>query len=310
MHPERVHEEYLHSTRSSSVEFLVGIGPFVFWRAERCSAMSWKNHLPRWILEDPHYKSLKSNPRRVLQVMADRCDSPDEDGNLVGCFGGEPLWKEIAIGNSTFWVHKKKLVVLGFLVVLKRGRQHRHHNDANIYGIPGKRGSLSGRALTCLSNMGARQPIANRPVNGVGSTPHDCNRVVRKPDGDVVHIQDGGSPDSGHYHSDGILANGAMAPKHKNLGLGRLTVDDLSDTVRLMEIYDRAIQICWIERSEESALRFVSLAESALNWKKAENPCAIFVKNVKGNRTQFIRIDDEERAHRRLKEWRQDQGFE
>src|SRR4051794_27654572 len=81
----------------------------------------WLNRLPEWIGDAPEYALLKANLRRTLEVIAHRCDRPNESGDLLDCLGGSDLMNEIGVSASTFWRHANQLESLGFIVTVNRG---------------------------------------------------------------------------------------------------------------------------------------------------------------------------------------------
>lgn len=101
----------------------------------------WLNHLPAWIHGDPAYATLGAAARHVLQVIANRCDSPTAKGgneSLLGCFGGEDLVGECGCSRSSFCEHVGHLTKLGFVTILSRGGGR----NASVYGVPGQKGEL------------------------------------------------------------------------------------------------------------------------------------------------------------------------
>ncbi len=104
------------------------------------SAASWHNPLPTWITEDPAFRKLRQGPKHTLQMIANRCTSPPNNGPmaLLVCFGGDSLIAACGCGNATFWRHMRKLHDLGYIAPLSRGGGRM----ASIYGVPGFEGEL------------------------------------------------------------------------------------------------------------------------------------------------------------------------
>ena len=81
---------------------------------------AWFNQVPAWIRNDERYLDLVKSIRRTHQAIANRCNAPDSDGNLVGCFGGKSLADDARCSVRSLWNHVKRLEALGFLATVGR----------------------------------------------------------------------------------------------------------------------------------------------------------------------------------------------
>jgi len=105
---------------------------------QRSTKRSWHNHLPAWIKNDAAYQRLSPGVRHTLQEIANTCDTPDDDGNLMGAFGGETLMVKCGGSPSTFWRHVGRLDTCGFIVPINHGGGRL----ANTWAVPGMKGGL------------------------------------------------------------------------------------------------------------------------------------------------------------------------
>ena len=220
----------------------------------------WFNELPVWIREHPEYMKLRQGPRQTLQVIANRCDAPLQGKRdaptvskaLLGCFGGKSLTKTCGCSASTFWVHLKKLIDLGFVVPLTNGGGH----TASAYGVPGHaheldrfvarrttrgdRGSggdkakkwtkndtrklrslLSGNWTTTGEPVGVRKPDSCYPVSGVQPSGNETlpsyipshEPSTACSDDGVAVPADGAGAGSGHAETPTAGGTGDPAPE-------------------------------------------------------------------------------------------------
>jgi hypothetical protein len=82
--------------------------------------------------------------------------------------------------------------------------------------------------------------------------------------------------------------------------LADITIEDLKDTARLLDLLGQAIDRKLISSSEADRLKFVALAEHALAIGKA-NPPGLFARLLRGGCWGYITQEDEDRARARLK---------
>ena len=78
--------------------------------------------------------------------------------------------------------------------------------------------------------------------------------------------------------------------------------EDLSDTGRLVALFETARHEGLVSGSESDRLRFVAVAERARTV-GTRNPCGLFVRLVRGELWHHITQDDEDAAQRRLKQY-------
>ncbi len=109
------------------------------------NAHGWHNTLPEWILADAGYRRLKCGPRATLQAIADMCDAPDANGDLMVAFGGQYLADQAGVSMPTLWRHIKKLENCGYIATLGRGGTIGGRNYGNQYAIPHALGALTHR---------------------------------------------------------------------------------------------------------------------------------------------------------------------
>jgi hypothetical protein len=76
--------------------------------------------------------------------------------------------------------------------------------------------------------------------------------------------------------------------------------EDLSDTGRLLDLYEQAVGLGLVKPSEHDRLRFVAAAEHA-RVIGTKNPCGLFVRLVRGGLLHFVTYDDEVAASVRLR---------
>jgi hypothetical protein len=76
--------------------------------------------------------------------------------------------------------------------------------------------------------------------------------------------------------------------------------EDLSDTGRLLDLYEQAVKLGLVKPSEHDRLRFVAAAEHA-RIIGTKNPCGLFVRLVRGGLLHFVTYDDEVAASVRLR---------
>ena len=83
--------------------------------------------------------------------------------------------------------------------------------------------------------------------------------------------------------------------------LRNVVPEDLTDTGRLLELYEQAVAAGLVPPSEWGRLRFVAAAEHARSIGK-DNPCGLFVRLVRGGLLHFATADDETEASRRIRQ--------
>ena len=83
--------------------------------------------------------------------------------------------------------------------------------------------------------------------------------------------------------------------------LRNVVPEDLTDTGRLLDLYDQAVGEGLVTRSEWDRLRFVAAAEHA-RIIGTRNPCGLFVRLVRGGLLHFATHDDETAASARIRQ--------
>jgi len=279
-------------------------------------SIAWTNALPAWIQEDPAFASLKPGLRHTLQTVANACDPPTADGSLLVCFGGQQLYRRIGIQPSTWWEHLKRLELLGYLVTLRRGGVYGSTNYGNQYGIPGTRGALDHRRCRretrrmIRGSDGVLRPQILHPGDQttLWPTSESTGGVSENRTGGCPKIGRGSSevrtqpsplpsPSTGRNHGVSRQRGGRKRP-----GLRCVTQEDLQDLNRLARLFRSAADQGLIDRSEDSFLRLVAMAQHCL--RVGHNPPALFAANVAKGRWLMITQEDDERARRRLAAFR------
>ncbi|MCG8407782.1 MAG: hypothetical protein MI923_21490 [Phycisphaerales bacterium] len=292
------------------------------------SANRWHNHLPAWITQHAEYQRLRQPFRQTLQGIANSCDVPHSDGSLIGAFGGERLLRACGCSRSAFWRHLTKLERLGFVVTLGRGGTYGSRNYGNQYGIPGQYGALDNRR--CRREMrrmirgrdGILRPEVIAPGDQVTIWPNAPNHspshfdvksgtgVVSKWDGGRVKVRRGSSqsgtppsPIPSPHGSMKSMGDGACSGQSRRRPrIRHFSIEDLTDTDRLLELYADSVRRELVEDSQAGRLKFVAMAEHALHWGKAIDKCRVFAGNVNNGRWLLITQADEDLANRRLKQ--------
>jgi hypothetical protein len=100
-----------------------------------------------------------------------------------------------------------------------------------------------------------------------------------------------------HHDGDGVSQGNGQK------WLTRIRMEDLTDTTRLLALYDRAIGVGLIPESVDGLLRFTTLAERALRvTRRAGNPPALFASLVcRPGQERYVTDRDEQRAVARLR---------
>lgn len=281
----------------------------------------WHNPIPSWIREHRDYQSMRSQFKRTLQTIAN-AGNLGPAGSITGTFGGAALCKAAGVGRSTFWRHLDRLARLGFVVPLGRGGTIGSRNYANQYGIPGQPGALDSRRCRRRMQRRIRGEDGRWTVQIIA--PGDSPTLFAQQRGNPAQQRrgdqkwDGGSPKVGrgssHYGTQPSPLTSPEECKNKNHGVSRgvsrgkpargpniraVTVQDLTDTGRLMILLAQAIEAKWIGRGEHDRLRFVGAAVRALRL--GDNPPGMFISTVKHERWLWISGDDEDEANRRIK---------
>jgi hypothetical protein len=102
---------------------------------------------------------------------------------------------------------------------------------------------------------------------------------------------------AGGGKSAGVLET----PKTENPTLRHIVPDDLTDTGRLLRLFDEAQAQGLIGGSESERLTFVATAERA-RLRAITNAPGLFAELVRRRLWHFVTQDDEDRAHQRLRE--------
>jgi hypothetical protein len=264
----------------------------------------------------------------VLQAIADACDHPDGDGNLIGAFGGSGFFAERAMVHPrTFWRKIATLTAAGFLVVVGRGGtlrvDGRTSNAGNSYGVPGTKGNLSHRRVDremvrMIRDDGgqlvrevmlpgvtptfwpsrAGPQSATTPVAG-GQYPSGRRPLYHPPipSPGMKHHEAGCARDGGFAAKDGGKTEKARK-RHPTF-----SEEDLRDVGRSVALYHRFRAAGWISSCEADAVWFFAAVEHSLR-KAARSPAGMLVGLMRnrGERCLFVTAEDEERARRRIAE--------
>jgi len=277
----------------------------------------WHNHLPAWILADERYKNLSQGPANTLQAIADSCDPPGRDGSLLVAFQGSTLFRKAKVSRRTFIRHLQRLEARGFVVFLGRT-----HCGSNQWAIPGSPGALDprrrprerrqrmvrddGSSTFVTITPGSQMTFVFPAPRGHPLPPKVCHSdtppvsICHTPCVNLSHplchsvTQPSSNPSSnGKSHGDG---DGVLQPQKRRLP--NITIDDLTDIHRLLELHKEAINRGLSQAGESGRILFVAMAEHALN--AASNPCAMFARNVNRGFWRSITQADEDRAVSRL----------
>ena len=316
-----MHGSTIRNEEIQAVHVLPGIG----------HKSRWHNDIPLWIEGDPRRGQLGLAAQAVLRVIADTCDPPDGDGNLIGAFGGAAFFaNESGVSRRTYWRAIDGLTRLGFVVLLGRGGLLRSRsrggitNAGNAYGIPGVRDGLNHRRSTremvriIEDADGRRVRLVTQPGDQASFWPTGDTTLVSGRHYPSVRMtlpqcQDGTLPSpipspipppvlENHGHG------GGAARSQKRDGTKKphfhVRIEDLKDTHRLVQLHCRANAAGWIGGSEDELLWFVAAAEHAQRVAD-KNPCGLFVATVrnKSQRVLWVTQADEEAARGRLNRW-------
>lgn len=297
---------------------------------------AWHNPIPAWIQNDPGWPKLSATARLVMQAITNECDRPLSDGSLIGGFGSAGHFAaKIGCARSTFWRALQRLHSNGYVVLLARGGVIRLRtkagmaNAANTYGIPGHKGSLSGRAVNremvqmICTVEGDRKRVVTAPGDQSSFWVEDRTTVVRKSDGGSPKI---GLPQSENRtlpssipspipspvennHDHGAGGDGCGVAMQHVLGKSKKhkphlhIVEEavLRDTGKLYALFEAYVAAGMIGPSLGERLFFVSAAEHALRVAD-RNPCGLFAATIKhrGQRMLWVTQADEDRAHDRM----------
>lgn len=287
---------------------------------------AWRNQLPAWIVQDDPYQRMVASMKRSLQAIADKCDRADEQGNLLGAFGGQALYKAAGCSARSMWTHIDRFSAMGYVVCIGRGGRFANRTLANIYGIPGRRGGLDHRrARRELRTMDkgrdgkfrptiiqpGEQAMLWRPESGGSSSScpsppgpssprgsaeklHTPREKLHTPPCAELHttIRPDGHPDEKDH--------GALRPKSAPKRLGHVHALDLTDMRRLLALFDRAVTLGLADPSENGRMQFVAAAEHARRLARRNAP-GLFASIVNDGRWLYITQRDEEAAAAR---WR------
>lgn len=287
------------------------------------SATGWHNNLPAWIMVDERYERLVPSIRRTLQAIADKCDAPDQQGNLTGAFGGQSLVESAGCSVRSFWNHLARLEQLGFVATLGRGGTIGRRNYGNIYGIPGSRGSLDSRRarrrmqVMVDSGDGRLRPHIVEPGDQVmlwpttkASGPASLGHHYRGPRAPKLHggrakLHGGGRaklhttidphgvpPDKNHGR------DGACRPRPGGSArrtLPHTSIEDLRSPCRLLSLFDQAVRRGLVQGCDDDRLRFFAAAAHAIRCATSNAP-GLFASVVNGGRWLHLTNGDEEVA--------------
>ena len=109
-----------------------------------------------------------------------------------------------------------------------------------------------------------------------------------------------GSPFGAGRGDDSCTGSRGQAPPAGRHDLGHVLPDDLRDTVRLLNLHDRAVGQELASLSGWDRRRFVAVVEHA-RIIGTRNPCGLFVRLVRGGLWHFATGDDEAAASVRLR---------
>ena len=309
----------------------------------------WHNAIPEWIVMDAAYNGVRDEltgawrarplshaARGLLQVIADACDAPDAAGNLIGAWGGRALYERAGIDRATFWRQLKPLLASGFIIQIARGGTVRNRNIGNLYGVPGRRGSLA--ELTCRPRQIIMRPTADGLLAPQTLTPGDQATLWTTPAGKspapvkgaltgpiaapqiatgVVANCDGGSRqlrphhtpvpsprervsgDVAHLGGGGAAQKSGTENREPKTGLRAVQDAELTDLRSLRRRFEQAVTLRLVAGSEDGWFRFVAAAEHALRI--GRKPAAVLAALVNQGRWLCVAVKDEQRAAARLR---------
>lgn len=247
-------------------------------------------------------------PRRVVRFLAHgagRVGTATLLGHLLRCLyyrGGlcKPLgnckasWVADVFGvnGSNVKAARQHLIEIGLFVLVSMPQWHRNRWGARI-------------ALNLqwegVSARGERQTSSQsdlRPPSELSTTVSRPPCLNQKPLPEREYKNQ--KPASGRPTGFSIRESGRAEQAGKP-SIRHVVSSDLSDTGRLLELHQQAVQAGLATPGERGRLQFVSLAEHALTFSK-KNPCGLFISNLKNKRFGFINQTDEDDANRRIKE--------
>lgn len=214
--------------------------------------MAWHNHLPSWIRSDPPYQQLAGQVRHTLQTIADKCDPPDERGDLIGAFGGSSLLRSCGVSRATLFRHIARLMDDGYLLKIPGD------GKSNRYAVPGDR----------------RTPA--REHNSHNS--HNCAPQFEAPTRLKLRRNHHGYP-------PGLKPKGGGGFSKKS-GAGKICVAQLRDAAALLELHALYVARGLIDDSEHGELYVFEAAENAIRF--GRTPGALFWTRIKDYRQRQL----------------------
>ncbi len=274
---------------------------------------AWHNPVPGWILASASWAAYRPGIRSTLQATCNACDAADGDGNLLFAFGGLRLWETAGVSRATYWRHIARLEADGFLVCLARGG---HTSDgrayANQWGIPGRPGGLDHRRAAravvrfTVSDDGRRlrhvvEPGGQLALPGLPDVGGDSLKMRLPQSQNETPPSRVPSPEGWKGFTDGSLREGGVSSHVSRRGL-RVRPADLATTGAILALYDRAARYDLAGDSEADRLRFVALAEHAIDEvrRKGGRAHRLFAWLLNRGCWLFATATDEDRARRRL----------
>jgi len=256
----------------------------------------------------------------TLTQIVEACPHRWADGSVTGALGGTAL--QTACGaRRTFFRHLAMLVPAGAVVVLVEGGIRRGTAIASIYGVPATVGALDNRAarrrMTSMYRCsdGVHRPVVTEPGQQAELYPPTAF-PANAPSATVAlvprwHKCHGGTP-SGSDGSDGKNPDGSGASrdrsernKTKRPSLHNIVAVDLSDTDRLLALFDQAVEKGVTSQGERALHEFVAAAEHATRSASRNAAGLFYAIAIKGQHRDKISNEADEAARRRLNRHRE-----
>jgi len=286
---------------------------------------AWPTAWPAWIeaaLADRSVR-LRAEPRHLLRVCAGAVAPTGPDDDRVPIYGGPRLAARAGCSVRSLWRRLGILTDAGFLVLVCRGGWTRGRAVVNVYGMPGRPGSLDrfkARARNVIMVEGT-DGIFRPEIRRAGDPPTLFDSSIRRPkpppkvsrtsvtlspksvtDPVTLHPQSVTPP---YGVTDGITTNGGSDGVLTNKNgpgdpdLNRITVADLTDTGRTLILFAQAVDRGWVDDSEHDRLSTVAAACYAI--RRGRNAPALFRRLIIQKNLWGFPILDERAAADRIK---------
>jgi hypothetical protein len=250
-------------------------------------------------------------PRRMVRFLAGarrRCLMATILGHLIrclyykkgrctakGCCTSTWIAAVFGVNSSNVKAARTYLAGIGWLTLLETSQRVRNRCGQWVMvnlDWPGE--DTDGRAVIVACSTSEQEPFQSesQPPASLSTTGSRPPLENEKPFQDPKHQKPAsGSPpgvDEGNKKTDSPT-------------IRHIVPEDLRDTERLLILFEEAQQKGFIGGSESERLTFISTAEHA-RFIGSTNPCGLFAQLIRRRLWHFVTAEDEDAAHRRLKE--------